>query len=269
MQKQNSEFGVPTDTLIELYSMMLKIRKVSEKLVELYPEQEMRCPAHFHIGQEAVATGVCANLETKDYLFGSHRCHAPYLAKGGDVKSLIAELYGKETGCCKGKAGSQHLMAPEVGFFGASAIVGGTIPMAVGTALSSTIRNDGKVSVTFFGDGGVEEGVFHESLNFASLKKLPVVFICENKIYSVQSHLSPRQALDNIYERSDIHGVPGNRVDGNDVIKVYKVAKKAIEKARKGEGPSFIECQTYRWLEHVGPNYDFDLGYRTKDEVEK
>ena len=269
MQKQKSAFGISSDMLIELYRVMLKIRKVGETLAELYPEQEMRCPTHFHIGQEAVATGVCASLTMEDYVFCSHRSHAPYIAKGGDLKALVAELYGKVTGCCKGKAGSQHLMAPEVGFLGASAIVGGTIPMAVGTALASVISKNNTVSVTFFGDGGVEEGVFHESLNFASLKKLPVVFICENNFYSVQSHLSARQALDNIYERSQIHGVPGSRVDGNNVVEVFKTAKNVIEQARRGEGPSFIECQTYRWLEHVGPYYDFELGYRTKEEVEQ
>jgi len=269
MGKQEKNSNIFSDAIIKMYIMMLKIRKTEEKLVELYPQQEMRCPTHFHIGQEAVSVGICTNLKKEDYLFCSHRSHGPYIAKGGDLKSLIAELYGKITGCCRGKAGSQHLMAPEVNFLGASAIVGGTIPMAVGAALAIVMRNENRVSVVFFGDGGVEEGVFHESLNFASLKKLPVLFICENNFYSTQSPLSVRQPFDNIYKRSQIYGISGIRVDGNDVQAVFKVAKQAVESARKGKGPILIECRTYRWLEHVGPYYDFNLGYRTKKELDK
>jgi len=242
---------------------------VEEKIAELYPQQEIRCPTHFHLGEEAVSVGVCANLKRDDYLFCSHRSHGPYIAKGGDLKSFVAELYGKRTGCSKGKGGSQHFMAPEIGFFGASAIVGGTIPIAVGTALSSAMKNDGRISVAFFGDGGVEEGVFHESLNFAALKKLPVLFVCENNLYATHSHISARQAIDNIYKRSEIYGIPGVRVDGNDVLAVFGASKQAVNSIRRGKGPRLIECRTYRWLEHVGPYYDFELGYRTKEELDK
>lgn len=260
--------GIPRETLIALYTALTRIRRVEERLADLYGEQEMRCPAHFHIGQEAIATGLCAALRTDDYLFCSHRSHAPYLAKGGDIGELVAEMYGKATGCCGGKAGSQHLMAPEVGLVGTSAIVGGTLPMAVGAALAFAMRGEERVAAALFGDGGVEEGIFQESLNFAALKTLPVVLVCENNLYATQSHLSARQAKDNIYERGSIYGIPGSRIDGNNVMDVYVACRDAAERARGGGGPSLIECRTYRWLEHVGPCDDADLGYRTREEID-
>jgi TPP-dependent pyruvate/acetoin dehydrogenase alpha subunit len=260
--------GVSPETLINLFTIMLRIRKVEEELVGLYPEQEMKCPTHFHIGQEAVAAGVCANLRTDDLLFCSHRSHAPYIAKGGDIKGLVAELYGKVTGCCSGKAGSQHLMDPEVGLMGTSAIVGGTLPMAVGAALAFSMRKQKRVSAAIFGDGGVEEGIFQESLNFAALRKLPVLFVCENNLYATHSHISSRQAKDNIYTRGEIYGIPGVRVNGNNVLEVYAASREAVRNARTGQGPTLIECRTYRWLEHVGPCYDYELGYRTKEELD-
>lgn len=259
--------GVDAKAVRDMYSMMLKIRRFEEKVVELYPEQEMRCPCHLSIGQEAVAAGVCANLRREDYVFGTHRGHASYIAKGGSLKALAAELYGKRTGCSKGKGGSMHLAAPEVGYLGCSSLVGGTIPIAVGAAFSSVYKRKKSVSVVFFGDGAIDEGVFYESLNFAALKKLPVIFVCENNFYATHSHQLDRQPKDNIYKRAEIYGMPGVRTDGNDVIKVFKAAKKAISQARSGKGPSLIEYITYRWREHVGPNYDFDFGYRTKQEL--
>ena len=255
-------------TLLDLYAAMLRIRMVEDRLVALYHEQEMKCPTHFHIGQEAVSAGVCANLRNDDALFCTHRSHAPYIAKGGDLRGLVAEMYGRATGCCGGKAGSQHLMAPEVGLMGTSAIVGGTLPMAVGAALAFSLRGEKRVAAALFGDGGVEEGVFQESLNFAALKKLPVVMVCENNLYATQSHISARQAKDNIYRRGEIYGIPGVRVDGNDVIAVYQACRAAVSGARRGGGPSLIECRTYRWLEHVGPCDDCDLGYRTRSEID-
>jgi pyruvate dehydrogenase E1 component alpha subunit len=247
---------------------MLRIRRVEERLVALYPEQEMRCPTHFHIGQEAVSAGLCACLRREDVFFCAHRSHAPYLAKGGDLGGLIAEMYGKITGCCRGKAGSQHLMAPEVGLMGTSAIVGGTLPAAVGAALAFSMRREKRIAAALFGDGGVEEGVFQESLNFAALRGLPVVFVCENNLYATSSHLSARQARDNIYRRGEIYGIPGARVDGNDVAAVYRACRRAASRARAGRGPSLVECRTYRWLEHVGPCDDAELGYRTRREIE-
>lgn len=237
--------------------------------MELYPEQEMRCPTHLSIGQEAVAVGVCANLRKDDYVFSFHRCHAHYLAKGGELKRLIAELYGKKTGCAGGVGGSMHLVAPDVGFMGASSIVAGTIPIAMGTALATVMQGSDRVSVAFFGDAGVEEGLFHETLNFASLRSLPVVFVCENNLYATHSHLLSRQVADNIFERGESHRVQGKCIDGNDVLDIYQTAKEAVDHCRRGQGPYLIECKTYRWREHVGPYYDYDLGYRSKEELEK
>ncbi|MBU1061328.1 MAG: thiamine pyrophosphate-dependent dehydrogenase E1 component subunit alpha [Candidatus Omnitrophica bacterium] len=257
------------DTRISLLLSMLRIRMVEEKIVELYPEQEMRCPTHLYIGQEAVSAGVCQNLKKRDYLFSSYRSHGAYIAKGGSIKELFAELYGKKTGCSKGKGGSMHIISKEVNFMGTSALVGGVIPIAAGTALASSMKREKRVSVVFFGDGACEEGVFQETLNFAALKKLPVVFMCENNFYATNSHQLTRQAVDNIYKRSEIYNIPGFRIDGNNVLEVFKVSKRAVENARNNRGPSLIECRTYRWLEHVGPYFDYDLGYRSKAELDK
>jgi pyruvate dehydrogenase E1 component alpha subunit len=249
---------------------MLRIRKFEERVAELlsYPEPEITCPVHLCIGQEAVATGVCANLRKDDYIFGTHRSHGHYIAKGGDLKALMAELYCRVTGCSRGKGGSMHLAAPDIGLLGTCGIIAGTVPLAVGTALAFSLQERDNVSVVFFGDGAVNEGVWYESLNFASLKKLPVVFVCENNLYSTHMPVSACLADTNIYKKAKAFGIPGIRVDGNDVIKVYKVANKAIENARRGKGPTLIECLTYRWRGHVGPNYDLDKGLRSKEELD-
>ena len=260
---------ISTERKTAFYHTMLRIRMVEEKIAELYPKQEMKCPCHLYIGQEAVAAGVCANLNREDYLFGTYRGHGLYLAKGGNLKALFAELYGKETGVTKGRGGSMQLIAPEVGFLCASAIVGGTIPMAVGAALAATFHRRGQVSCVVFGDGATEEGVFHESLNFASLKRLPVVFVCENNFYATYSHQSARQCADNIYERAQPYQMPGIRIDGNNVLAVYETMGQAVVRARGGEGPTLIEFRTYRWLEHVGPYQDTHLGYRSEEEVKE
>lgn len=260
---------ISPDILWAMYVSMLRIRRFEEKLIELYPEQEIRCPVHLYIGEEAIATGVCANLKKEDYIFSTHRCHGHYIAKGGDMKALMAELYGKRTGCSKGKGGSMHIVAPEVGILGTSSIVGGITPLAVGAALASTMQGNGRVAVAFLGDGGVDEGSFHESLNFASLKKLPALFICENNFYATNSPQRARQSADNIAEKAESYMMPGVRVDGNDVIAVFKAARDALERARKGEGPTLIECRTYRWMAHVGPNYDFEWGARPKEELDE
>ncbi len=258
------------ETLKQLYYQMLRIRAVEEKIAELYPEQEMRCPVHLCIGQEAVAAGVCANLSRDDYVLSTHRSHAHYLAKGGDLKAMIAELYGKVTGCSKGKGGSMHLVDISVGFLGATPIVGSTVSIAVGVAFGSMMRGEPHVTVVFFGDAAAEEGVFHESLNFAMLKKLPVVFVCENNLYSVQSPLSVRQPEEReIFELAKGHGMESYQGDGNDVIKVHQMAERAIGKARQGGGATFLEFKTYRWREHCGPYNDFDLGYRTESEFQE
>ncbi len=250
-----------------LFYEMLRIRLVEEKIADLYPEQEMRCPIHLCIGEEAIAVGVCANLKNEDIVMSNHRSHGHYLSKGGDLKALIAELYGKSTGCSKGRGGSMHLIDLSVNFLGSTAIVGGTIPVAVGAAFGSKLQNkDGTVTVVFFGDGAVEEGVVHESLNFASLKNLPILFVCENDLYSVYTHISNRQPPRQIYSLAKAHGMKAYQGDGNDVIGIYEMTKKAIKGIKQGKGPVFVEFLTYRWREHCGPCYDNDLGYRTEIE---
>ena len=243
---------------------------VEEKIAELYPEQEIRCPTHLCIGEEAVAVGVCANLSPEDYLLSGHRSHGHYLAKGGNLKAMMAEIYGKATGCSRGKGGSMHLVDLSVGFLGATPIVGSTIPVAVGAALGAVMRGEQRVTVVFFGDAATEEGVFHESLNFAALKKLPVIFVCENNLYSVYSPLSVRQPEGReIFQLAEGQGVESFQGDGNDVIEVYRLAEQAVRKARQGGGPTFLEFKTYRWREHCGPYYDNDLGYRSESEFQE
>ena len=260
---------IPVATLRKMYVTMLRIRKLENRLADLLCANEIKCPTHLYTGQEAVAAGVCANLRKDDYVFSNHRSHGHYIAKGGDLKAMMAELCGKRTGCSRGRGGSMHLVDPEVGLMGSAAIVGSTIPLAVGTALASTIQGNNRVAVAFFGDGATDEGVFDESLNFASLRKLPVVFICENNLFSTHLPLYLRQPADNISERAQTHIMPAIRIDGNNVLEVYKASRKAINNARGGGGPSLIECRTYRWRAHVGWPQDYDVGYRTKAEVKK
>ena len=255
---------------IALYREMLRIRLFEEKVAELYPEQEMRCPVHLSIGQEAPAAGVCAHLTKEDYALSTHRAHAHYLAKGGDAKAMMAEFYGREAGCCGGVGGSMHLIDLPAGFLGAVPIVGSSIPIGVGAALGLKMKRQAGVVVVFFGDGATEEGVFHESLNFASLKDLPVVFLCENNLYSVYSNLSVRQPAGRpIYKLAQAHGIESWQGDGNDVLEVYALAGKAVAKARQGGGPTFLELKTYRWREHCGANYDNHIGYRTEEEFQR
>ncbi len=260
---------IPKEVLRELYRMMLKIQKVELKINELYHEDEMKTPVHLCLGQEAVAAGVCRHLNTDDYVFSNHRGHGHYIAKGGDVKTMVAELYNRETGCSRGRGGSMHLIDTSVGLLGTSSIVGGCIPIATGAALGSILKKDNRVSVAFFGDAAVEEGVIYESINFAMLKKLPVVYVCENNFYSVFSHLSKRQAKDDIYRRFEGLSIPVYRVDGNNIIEVYRIAKKAIDNARRGGGPSFMECRTYRLRDHHGTGSGVEVGYRTQEEVDE
>ena len=254
--------------LEKLYWSMYRIRRTEEEIARIYPSDKIKSPVHLSIGQEAVAVGVCNILHKNDIVFSFYRSHAHYLAKGGDLKKLMAELYGKLTGCCKGKGGSMHLIDISAGFMGTSAIVGTGIPQAVGYAYAAKLKGTGQVVVNFFGDGSVEEGSFHESINFAALHKLPIIFICENNRYAINTPLLDRQPIDNIWERAKAFGMPSVRVEKNDLMNIYVEAKKAIEAIREtGQGPYFIECMTYRWREHVGPGDDFNIGYRTKEEV--
>jgi pyruvate dehydrogenase E1 component alpha subunit len=249
---------------------MLRIRMVEEAIVDLYPEQEMRCPVHLCIGQEAVAAGVCATLCKEDYVLSNHRSHGHFLAKGGNLKKMLAEIYGKVTGCVGGKGGSMHLVDLEVSYLGSTPIVGGIIPVAVGVAFGSKMKKENRVTVVFLGDAAAEEGVFYESLNFAALKKLPVLFVCENNLYSVYSPLSVRQPKerDNLI-LAKAFGIEGERGDGNNVLEVSRIAGEAIARLRQGGGPGFVEFSTYRFREHCGPNYDNHIGYRTEEEFKQ
>lgn len=254
---------------LDLYRTMRRIRAVEEAIAERYPDQTMRCPVHLCIGQEAIAAGVCAALGTGDYALSGHRSHGHYLAKGGDLAKMIAELYGKVTGCCRGKGGSMHLIDLACGFLGAVPIVGSTIPIAVGTAFGSQMKGEPRVTVAFFGEGATEEGVLHESLNFAKLENLPVVFVCENNLYSVYSPMEVRQPADRTpADLARGHRIPARQADGNDALAVHALAAEAVARARAGDGPTFLEFATYRWREHCGPFYDNDLGYRSPEEFE-
>jgi pyruvate dehydrogenase E1 component alpha subunit len=251
----------------DLLYRMRRIRSVEETIAQRYSGWKMRCPTHLCTGQEAVAAGVCAALRRDDFVVSTHRSHGHYLAKGGDLKKMIAEIYGKETGCSSGKGGSMHLIDESVGFMGSTSIVGGTIPIGTGLGFSILLSGTDQISCVFFGDGATEEGVFYESVNFAVLKKVPVLFICENNLYSVYSPLCVRQpAGRSISKMVKGMGMPSSSADGNDIMEVYPMANYAAGHVRRGKGPFLLEFATYRWREHCGPNFDNDIGYRTEEE---
>jgi len=258
--------------IIDLYRMMLRIRMCEESLVAPIEKREILCPAHLYTGEEAVATGVCAHLNHSDTIFSNHRSHGHYLAKGGDFKKIIAEIYCKENGCSRGRGGSMHVYDTSVGMMGSAPIVAGTISLALGSALASRIRKDNCVSVTFLGDGATGEGVLYESLNFAALKNLPVIFVCENNYYSTHLHISEIRVSDQIYKVAEPFGVKTHRVDGNDVLAVSKIAEEAVSLCREGKGPVFIEALTYRMRGHVGPDDNIQgthTDIRPKEEIEQ
>ena len=251
----------------KFYRSLYRIRRVEEQIARVYPSDVIKSPVHLSIGQEAISVGVCEALGPNDIVFGSYRCHAMYLAHGGDLNRMIAELYGKVSGSAKGKGGSMHLVDVANGVMGASAVVGTTIPNAVGYAYALKYQKKDSIVVSFFGDGAVDEGVFYESLNFAALKKLPIVFICENNSYAIHTHQSLRQASLDICDRAKAMGILAQRIE-DDVFKINDLVDSAVDSIRKsGGGPAFFECQTYRWKEHVGPNDDFALGYRSREEA--
>lgn len=256
------------DVGAELLYRMMRIRYVEETIAARYSEWEMRCPTHLSIGQEAVAAALGLLMSSDDLAVSSHRSHAHYLGKGGNLDAMIAEIYGKVAGCSRGKGGSMHLIDKSVGFMGATAIVGGTIPIAVGLGLAMKHKGQTSLACAFFGDGAVEEGVFYESANFAVLHALPVVFVCENNRYSVYSPLEVRQpAGRRITDLAGAIGVRALKGDGNDALEVHRLAAERLADVRDGAGPLLLELDTYRWREHCGPNYDDDLGYRPVDEV--
>ena len=260
---------VPADLGAALLESMVRIRKVEEAIAAHYPEQKMRCPVHLSIGQEAASAGVCAALRPDDLAMSGHRSHAHYLGKGGSLNAMIAEIYGKETGCCHGRGGSMHLVDLAAGFVGAVPIVGSTIPIATGLAFADHQLKRDRVTVAFLGEAATEEGVFHESVNFASLHKLPIVFVCENNLYSVYSPMSVRQpAHREVWQLAAGHGVTAHQGDGNDPLAVYELARDAVAQARSGQGPVFLELKTYRWREHCGAGFDNHIGYRTEAEYQ-
>lgn len=251
---------------------MVRIHLCEESFVEPILKGEVRGPVHLYSGEEAIATGVITALAKKDYVFGTHRSHGHYLAKGGSLQKLIAEIYGKETGCSKGRGGSMHIIDPKRGVLGAAPIVAGTISLAVGSALASKIRKEKRVSVSFFGDGAAGEGVLYESLNFAALKKLPIIFACENNLYSTHMPINECRPKNNIFEIGIPFGIVSFRVNGNDVLEVYEIAKRAVELCRRNRGPVFIEFMTYRLRGHVGPDDNIQgthTDIRPKDEIAK
>lgn len=251
----------------QLLFQMRRIRAVEEGIAARYAAGTMRCPVHLSIGQEAVAAGVGLALRRDDLAVSGHRAHAHYLGKGGSLQAMLAEIYGKLTGCSSGKGGSMHLIDESVGFMGSTAIVAGTVPVGVGLAYGMKFKRSSQVSCVFHGDAVVEAGVFFESVNFAALKKLPVLFVCENNLYSVYSPLHVRQPQGRSIARMvEGVGVPAVCGDGNDVAEVYEMTQGALAAIRAGGGPRFLEFSTYRWREHCGPAYDNDLGYRTEAE---
>lgn len=252
---------------LDLYREMQRIRIVDTVIAEHYGEQEMRCPVHLSIGQEAAEAGACLALARRDYVMSGHRSHGHYLAKGGNMSAMIAEIYGKATGCAGGKGGSMHLVDLDAGFLGAAPIVGSTIPIATGVALACQLKQDDRVVMVFLGDGATETGAFYESVNFAALKNLPIIFLVENNLYSVYSPRSVRQKGEmRIVDIARAHSIEAEQGDGNDVDHVYEKCVRAVEKARAGGGSTLLEFATYRWREHCGPGFDNDIGYRTEEE---
>lgn len=260
--------GVDSQLLKRLLKEMIRIRHMEQTIANLVDEGKVRTPCHLYIGQEAVAVGICAALRKDDYVFGTHRSHGHYLAKGGDLKKAMAEIFCRKDGCSHGRGGSMHLSSLDVGILGTSSIVSGSIPLAIGAGLAELLKESDRISVVFHGDGVPEEGAWNESLNFAAINKLPVLFVCENNLYCTHQPLEERRVKDNLDELADAHGVSSVRVDGNNVVEVFQTTNKLVEAIRKGGGPRFIECRTYRWLGHVGPRDNLEVGLRSKQELE-
>jgi TPP-dependent pyruvate/acetoin dehydrogenase alpha subunit len=255
---------IPRDTLVLMYARMLKIRHFENRVKDLFAAGEMPGFVHLYLGEEAVAVGACAALNDDDYITSTHRGHGHIIAKGGDVKRMMAELYGKATGYNKGKGGSMHIADPSLGILGANGIVGAGLPIATGAALSAKLRKSGQVVACFFGDGASNQGTFHEAVNIASAFDLPVVYVCENNLYAVGTRQSDVRKIEDIADRGAGYGIPGLAIDGNDVVAVYETCKEAVDRARAGMGPTLIECKTYRWRAHFEGEPDT---YRPPEEV--
>ena len=257
------------ETLARVYWSLRLIRRTEEEIARLYPFDKIKSPVHLSIGQESVSVGVCDALQPGDMMSATYRGHAAYLAKGGDLNQMMAELYGKDGGGAGGKAGSMHLVDMKAGVLGMSAVVGTTIPIAAGFAFAmkreEKPQGQGRVTACFFGDGATEEGGFSETLNFAALHKLPILFVCENNGFAIHSPLSNRWATEALCERVRTYSIPTHEIGDANVFTIRETATSALKAIRAGDGPQFMECKTYRWREHVGPGEDYDDDYRTRD----
>lgn len=256
------------DFLIGLYRGMLRIRMIQEAIESRYHEDEMKTPIHLVIGQEATSVGVCAALRDTDLVYSSHRTQGNYLAKGGSLKGMLSELYCRANGCVGSRGGSMHLLDKSVGYAGSSALVAGSVPIATGSAFAAQYLKKDQVNVVFFGDAATEEGALWEALNFAALKSLPVIYVCENNFYSVCSSLEVRQPRVDIYKKAESFGLNSVRIDGTKVLDVFEATREAVDRARSGGGPSFIESVAYRWRGHGGAGDDSASGYRDPEEVQ-
>jgi 2-oxoisovalerate dehydrogenase E1 component len=254
------------EELLDLYRTMLVIRRCEEQLAKSHQAGLIPGPCHTYVGQEAVATGVCAHLRPEDVIFSTHRGHGHALAKGVSPRALVAELFGRATGCSRGRGGSMHLFAPEVGLLGTTGIVGPNILQATGAGYTFKLLKTGRVSVGFFGDGAVNNGAFHEGVNLAAIWDLPVIFVCENNLYATEVAFADATRNPDVASRGAAYGLPGVCVDGNDVLAVHAAAGEAVRRARAGEGPTLLECRTYRTRSHAEGMRD--AGYRTREEVE-
>ena len=258
---------IENERLVRIFETMHNIRKFEEKALHLFEENKLRGSVHLYIGEEAIAATVCSLLRDEDYIASTHRGHGHAIAKGAQLDRAMAELMGKETGYCKGRGGSMHIADVTKGNLGANAIVGGGIPIAVGGALAAQLRGSNQVSIAFFGDGASNEGTFHESLNLASVWKLPIVFVCENNLYGISCHVKESTSVVDIgLERAGAYRMPGYSIDGNDVFAINEVMEQAIARAKAGEGPTLVECKTYRWAGHWTGDPQV---YRTREEVEE
>jgi TPP-dependent pyruvate/acetoin dehydrogenase alpha subunit len=253
--------------LVEALERMVVIRLVEERIGKGVEDGIIKCPCHLAIGQEAPAVGVAMHLRPTDRGFGAHRSHSHFLAAGGSLRGIFAEVLGRETGASRGMGGSMHLIARENGFYGSVPIVGATIPIAVGAGLAAKMDAKGDIAVSYFGDGATEEGVFHESMNLAAILRVPVLFVCENNMFSSHLHIDLRQPANSLVRYAAAHCVPFARVDGNDVVEIARVAGDAIATMRQTGGPFFLECVTYRWRGHVGHREDEDVGVQRKDDL--
>lgn len=252
-----------------LYEKLYLIRRVEEEIIRLYPSDKIKSPVHLSIGQEFISVGVCAALESEDIVFGTYRGHALYLAKGGNLKEMMAELYAKKTGCGRGKGGSMHLVDTNVGMMGTSAIVSTSIPHGAGYALALKNKKSSNVVVCFFGDGAMEEGVFYETLNFAALKKLPILFVCENNEYAIYTHIKNRVSNGDICTRARSFGLNVEHIESGNLLDVYEVSQGLTKRLRQGEGPFFLEVNAYRWRDHVGTLEDWHFRIGAKEKAQE